>query len=121
MNGPVINVLQQLLWQMPVLLTYLAAMVVAVIYWARYPKPSLLLLSAMGLLIAVGVGQTVLHAVIIAQRENLGIPVDQIGASLQVTGFVASMFRVVALGLLVMAVYSGRTPAPEPWIEERST
>ena len=108
----------QFVWQAPVLLAYLVAMGVAVVYWRRYPTPSKLTLAACGLLFAVSVGQTILQLVLFQQRADLGVTPEQMSVILNVSNFVSSMLRTGALGLLVAAVYSGRTTVPRQWVEE---
>lgn len=118
MNAQGSAVLMQFVWQAPLLLTYVVVMVVAAVKWSEYPKPSLLVLVSMGLLLALSVGYPILQAVIIAQQAALGLHAGQLGTTLGALGMVLSIFRIVALILLIMAVYTGRTPTPQPWPEE---
>ncbi|MBI3866072.1 MAG: hypothetical protein HY290_29695 [Planctomycetia bacterium] len=120
MNDSLTRVLTQLLWQFPMFLAYLGCMAAAVVYWSRYPKPSLLVFIASGMLLALVVGQIVIQNAIIAQQANFGNNGRDIGSALNAMGLVFSLLRIVALAMIITAVYTGRTPAPGPeaWVED---
>jgi hypothetical protein len=114
-NGMVI--LSNLVWQAPVLLAYIVVMVVAVVKWQEFPRPSMMLFWAAVLSLVVTVAYTVLQQVIVMQMgPNLNGP--QVSMLLGATGLIATLIRAVAIALMVAAVYIGRQPpAPGPWDE----
>jgi hypothetical protein len=116
MNAEGSALLLQLVWQSPVLLAYLAIMVGAMVNLPRYPKPSRLVLFAVGMMLALALGQQIFQAVVLSEHAAWGIQPAEVGLILGVTGFVLNVFRVVPLALLVMAAYTGSVPAlQQPW------
>jgi hypothetical protein len=120
MNAPGSVILTQWLWQSPVLVTYLVVMAVAIVKWPAYPKPSLLTMAGAGLLLALAVLHTVFQTMMISERANLGMGAREFELTMGAIALVMNSFRVVAIGLLVTAVYSSRTPAAqqEPWTQD---
>ena len=107
-----------LVTQLPTLLAYLVVIVIALVEWKKYPRPSLLLLAAVAVSLVLTIGFPILQNVIFAQQQLGEIQATQMGWLLSGLGFVSSLIRAVALALMVAAVYVGRQPAPaEPWDE----
>ena len=67
--GPVLT---QLAGQSPLLLAYVAGIVLALVYRRHYPTPSLLVLAGAGLLLAVTVGYTVTFHYLLVRRGGSG-------------------------------------------------
>lgn len=119
MDGIVGQIVIGLLVQAPVFLAYFIAMVAAVIYWQLCPTASRLTLLGGGLLLALGIGQTLLQFYLIHAQAGLAGGPAHAGSLLQGIGLVANLFRAVGFGLLVAAVFVGRTPDQQPWPEEQ--
>ena len=105
-------VVTQLVQQAPLLLAYMTAIVLAAIYWQRCPTPAMLTLAAAGLLLFVSIGQTVATYLVIQARNGLAGRADQVGSILSAMGFGGSILRTIAFGLLVTAVFHGRSRLP---------
>ena len=93
----------QLVNQSPMLLVYLVAFVLALIFLQRAPKPALLTLCGSTILLAVAVGGAVVQSLLIS---NGAMP-----TVLALTGLAAGCVRALATGLLVAAIFLGRSPA----------
>ena len=98
--------LGQLAGQSLNLLVYLAGIVLALVFWRRYPRPCALTLSAMGLLLLTAIGQTV-AMFYIAYRFG---PTPGLIAT---SALVSNLIRVLAFGLLLAAIFVDREPREE--------
>jgi hypothetical protein len=102
------NVLAQLFGQAPLLLVYVVGMVVALSYWPRYPGPARMTLIATAALLAVSVGQAVLvQYVIQSNASGLGSP--RLAGMMSIVAIISSLIRAAATGLILAAVFTGRT------------
>ena len=114
MNDILFPFLTQLAGQSPVLFVYLVGMVLAVVFWRRYPRPSAFTLTAMGLLILTSIGQTFVNLYFVVYR---GIGQDwgpeRLRWALTANTLVGSLVRAVAFGLLLAAIFVGREPGRE--------
>lgn len=110
-----------LLVQAPIFLAYFIAMVAAMIYWQRCPTASRLTLIGAGLLLALGIGQTLLQFYLIHAQAGLAGGPAHVGSLLQGIGLVANLFRALGVGLLVAAVFVGRTSDQQPWPEDQTS
>lgn len=114
MTGIMSTVLAQVVGQAPLLLVYIVGMVVALSYWPRYRLPSMLTFIATGVLLAVSIGQALLVQYVIQANAGSGMGSAALGGTLSAVGLVSSLIRAVATGLIVAAVFTGRTaPAPQ--------
>lgn len=111
------NAVMQLLPQIPMLLAYLIAMILAVTFWQRCPTSALLTFVAGGLLLIVSIAQTFLNWYLIHGRDGLAAGNGNIGSILAVVGLVGSVLRALGFGLLLAAVFTGRSRAEGPWTE----
>ena len=68
MNDIFIPFLTQLAGQSPVLFVYLVGMVLALVFWRRYPRPCAFTLIAVGLLILTSIGQTFVNFYFVVYR-----------------------------------------------------
>ena len=98
----------QLVPQLPVLLALLLMLIMALVLWGRYPKPSLLAFLGSLLLLATALVYPLLARVVI---EGRGLPASSatLGEKLVVLGLVSNVLRGVAYALLTGAIFAGRT------------
>jgi len=107
----ILQSLMGLLGMSPTLLVYLVAMIVAFVYWNRHPRPCLLVLLAVGLMLFTTVGFMVLQMYVINSRVMNQWRGMTLGSVLTVIGLVRSIIQAGAFGLLLMAVFTDR-PRP---------
>jgi hypothetical protein len=108
MTSTLSNVLAQLIGQAPLLLVYVVGMVVALSYLPRYRGPAMMTLIATGALLAVSIGQAFLvQYVIQANASGTGSP--GLAGMLSGVALISSLIRAAATGLIIAAVFSGRT------------
>jgi hypothetical protein len=103
-----ITYVKQLAAGAPLLLVYLAGMVLALVLWRRSPTASLLCLIGMGLLLVAAVAQPLANLFVIRSMSSQGWGGDRVSMLLSVSAVIGSLVRAVAMGLLVGAVFSGR-------------
>ena len=108
-TGSVLDqMLAQLLAQSPMLVVYLIGLVMALAFWGRHPGPCLLTFLSMGLLLLTSVGVTYVQVEWVRGQALRGSAVT-LGERLRLLAIVASFVRAGATGLLIWAVFSGRT------------
>ncbi|RME49986.1 MAG: hypothetical protein D6796_03930 [Caldilineae bacterium] len=95
--------LGQLAGQSLLLLVYLVGIVLALVFWRRYPRPCAFTLGAMGLLLLTTIGQTVM-TFYFAYRFG---PTPRLIAG---SALVSTLIRAVAFGLLLAAIFVDREP-----------
>jgi hypothetical protein len=102
------NVFAQLVGQAPLLLVYVVGMIVALSYVPRYRGPAMMTLVATGALLAVSIGQAFLVQYVI-QMNSSGMGSPGLGGMLSIVALASSLIRAAATGLIVAAVFTGRT------------
>ena len=102
------NVFAQLIGQAPLLLVYVVGMVVALSYLPRYRGPAMMTLIATGALLAVSIGQAFLVQYVI-QSNSSGTGSPGLGGMLSIVALASSLIRAAATGLILAAVFMGRT------------
>ena len=102
------NVFAQLVGQAPLLLVYVVGMVVALSYLPRYRRPAMMTLIATGALLAVSIGQAFLVQYVI-QANSSGMGSPGLGGMLSIVALASSLIRAAATGLILAAVFMGRT------------
>jgi hypothetical protein len=107
-SGVLDQFLTQLLGQSPTLVVYLIGLVLALAFWGRHPTPCLLTFLATALLMLTTVGVTWLQLDWI-RGANAGASSRSIAERLQMLAIVSGFVRAGAMGLLIWAVFSGRT------------
>jgi hypothetical protein len=112
MSEILIPSLSQLAMQTPLYLVYLAGLVFSLVFWRRCPIPCLLALLACILLLIVGVTQTFVTQYLFFARHDLDWEFQRFGWMLSAIGIVGSFLRALGLGLLLAAVFLGRSAAP---------
>jgi hypothetical protein len=100
--------LSQLGFQVPALLVYAIAFVLALVFMGRAQVPSVLTLIGVAILVVATIGGAVLQAWIIDSRQASGLSDGQVGRFMGIVGFIGSCLRAVGLGLLVAAIFAGR-------------
>jgi hypothetical protein len=103
------NVLAQLVGQVPLLLVYMVGMVVALSYWQKYRRPSMMTFIATGSLLAVSIGQAFLVQYVIQANAGSGMGSSSLGGMLSAVALASSLIRAAATGLILAAVFTGRT------------
>jgi hypothetical protein len=98
----------QYVWLVPYLLVGLFGLVFAVVNMSRTPGPAMLAGAALAIMLLNLLGISFLQFAIVAGGlDGSGIPMIQLGL-----GFVRALVNAVAIGMLVVAVFMGRSAAP---------
>jgi hypothetical protein len=109
----VLMYLQQMAGQTPVLLVYLVAMILALVFWRRCPGPCALTLVSIGLLLVTTLAQPVVFLYLNRVGHiQLGWPHERFGWAMAATALVGSVIRAAAFSLLLTAVFIGRKRVP---------
>ena len=106
-----------LVQQVPMFLVYLAAMFLALTLWRRCPTPCALTLGATGLLFVVSIGQMLLNYYLFSARDGSGLSPGNRTSILTVTNLAGSILRALGFGLLLAAVFHGRSRPEGPSAE----
>jgi hypothetical protein len=106
--------LQQLVYQLPMLLVYFAGMIFAIRFLNKCRVASILTLLAVATLGFVAIGTSTAQAYLASSAAASGWSAIQIGQAFSVIGITSSVVRAAAFGLLIAAVFVGReTQSPE--------
>jgi len=108
MDNFFIQFLTQLLGQAPVLLVYLVGMVLALVFWRRCPRPAMLTLIGMALLLVTTLVQSFLFIYLVWARDDFGWSQERLGWMLSANGLMGSVIRAAAFALVLTAVFMGR-------------
>jgi hypothetical protein len=111
MSDMIVPSLMLSLGQSPVLLVYLVGMILALVFWRRYPGPSLLTLIATVLLLSLTVTQIFVTQYLFYMRADKGWGHEKLAWLLSAVGLTSSILRAAGLGLLLAAVFLGRRGA----------
>jgi MFS family permease len=93
----------------PGLVVDLVGVILALVWWRRHPRVSLLTLLAFGLLASLAVGGSFLFAWLPDHLEQRGWKFAEIGALYMVIALIRSTLSAVALALLLSAIFAGRS------------
>ena len=105
----------QLIYLAPALLVYCIALILAVMYMNRATLPSVLTLLGIGILVFTTIVGLAIQASLIESRP------DNFARVSQIVGVAGSCFRAIGLGVLIAAIFVGRSePPPDPKFEYRS-
>ncbi len=110
MDGFFSNALTQLGRQFPTLLVYMVGIGLGLACWRRSPKASLLVVLAMGIMLASTVVSIFLFWFVVEVGWG-ELPLDTVLSILFMT---VNVFNAVGLALLLVAVYSRAPPPGEP-------
>ncbi|MCL2713144.1 MAG: hypothetical protein FWD68_00715 [Alphaproteobacteria bacterium] len=103
--------LHHLAVRVPALLICLAGAGAALMYRRRYPRPAMLMLTGMVLLVAATVGGSLIRCYLV---ESDDWSIDQLGWALGVNTVSWAVIQAMAWGLLLMAVFSNRDNQTSP-------
>jgi hypothetical protein len=108
MYNIIIPSLYQVLVASPILLVYLAGLILALVFWRRNRTPCLLALIATGLLLLLGVIQPFVSSYLFQARTEMGWTQEKLSSMLAVVGLATTCLRAAAMSLLVAGVFVGR-------------
>ncbi len=120
MAASFVNVLIQLLTQLPVYAVMLVGAIVAVVRWQRHPQVSLLAVIGLAVLFVDSLAGRVLNAALpmMVVSRAMGGNSTRVGSMFGVCNIVSAVVGAVGYGLLLAAVFKGR--APQPAVEKES-
>lgn len=97
-----------LLYLMPLMVIWLAGIVVALARWQRHPMVSLLTVLALLIMSVVAVGFTLLNRWLITAQVEMGYSGSQIASSLAVLNVGRTLVTCLGYALLLLAVFGWR-------------
>jgi len=103
-----LSFLTWLLATAPTLLVYVVGIVLAAVFWRRYPRPALLTLIAMIVLLLLAVGGTFWSFWLPQKLLEDGVSTQQVGVILGASAFVRSVIVAIAMGLMLAAIFGWR-------------
>ncbi len=112
MNPMLTSYLTQLAVQSPVLIVYVIGLVLAIVFWARYPGPAVLTFVALALLLVITLAFPLVQMYVVRVRAESTWSMQKYGTVMSVVGVVSSILRAAAGGLLLSAVFMGRGRSP---------
>ena len=118
--GSLSYLLSALLAQTPLYLIYLVGIVVAVIYLKKYPKIALYTIASISISLIAGISLTIVQALLPSYLVRQGKDLKSTGYYFFALGIISTLVHVVAFGLLLLAIFSGRStnsshlPPPPP-------
>jgi len=98
-----------LLFQIPGLIAYIAALILALVFWTKYPRPSLLTLLAALIELCVTIVRSYLWAVLPVMARSHGWSQAKLGQVNGVIAVVNGTLLAAGFGLLIWAIYTGRS------------
>jgi hypothetical protein len=107
------STLMAYLFQSPVLLVWLAGMVIAVVTWRRHPRVSLLTVVALVILLVETLIDTFLSMWLAFILSESQMGAAQIGWVTAVVRVVAAVVAAIAWGITLAAIFGGRKPPAE--------
>ena len=110
MDNHLIHFFYSLIGDAPLLLAYLVGIAISLALWRRCPRPAMLTLIAMSLLMATAVTESFLSVYLTHAMRHW-----EIRQQTQIWGvisIVSNLIRAGAMGLLLIAVFTGRNQSP---------
>ena len=104
MNSSTTMMFSQLTVMLFPTLTYLAGIVLALIWWRRWPQCCALITSGLLVLLLTSVLQPLLTQYIVMNRGP-----SSIGSQLLTISIITSFIRAIGTGLLIWGAFAGRT------------
>lgn len=108
----------QMLWSqfaaLPLYLTWLAGVVVAIVTWKRHPAVSILASVAFVVLLALTFGSRIVNIWLPRLAMESGWTSDQIGLFYSIYGFVFATIEAVVWIAIIVAMFRWRTVTPTP-------
>ena len=114
MNSSMSPYLSMFLASAPLLIAYLVALTMALVYWSQHPLPSALVLAASIILLVTTIVQPIVQQQLFSMRTSNGWSTQQYAQWISLIGMGFSLFRAAAFGLMVWAVFAGRSEAMTP-------
>jgi len=108
------ELLGRLAYHVPVLLVYLVALVLALVFMRRAALASTLTLAGVAILAVSSIAVSVIQMLLIHSRHDGGHSVAHLGRMLTVVGVAGSCLHAVGRSLLVAAIFVGRRPPSPP-------
>jgi hypothetical protein len=107
MNPNWMILVSQLAGAAPLLFVYLTGIILAFVWWRRAPRAAVLALAGLGVLLIA----TVLSPLtaVYAMNARGSTPAASVGQTVAVMGVAFALIRAVGTGLLVAAVFAGRS------------
>jgi hypothetical protein len=115
MDNIVAQSLMQLASRVPTLLVCAVGLILAIVYWKRYPRPCLLVFTALCLAVFALVTSAFLFMYLPRAMVDLGWDHQRVGAIIGVVAFTANLLQAGAMALLLSAVFVGRRQPPPRW------
>lgn len=106
MNNPAAQYLANLIVQLPLIVTYIAALVFCAMRWSRYPRPAQFAFLGTTFLLLMTICQPLITMAIATQFR--GNTAAQIGQMYSITGFISSVVRATGFGFLIFAAFIHR-------------
>ncbi len=106
--------LTSLLIQLPLFLVWLVAWILALVFWRRHPKVSLLTVRALTGFLILSVVSTYLNLWLPLDLRDRGMSVSQIGVFLSVKGIVITLIETGLWTLIVIALFGWRKKKENP-------
>jgi len=100
-----------MLYAAPLVLVYVAALILAIAFWGDYPQTCAKVLAASLILLLTTLIQPVLQQQMIQSMRGAGGTAVSIGQSMSILALVANFFRAIGFGLLTWSAFAGRAPA----------
>ena len=98
--------------QLPVVLVWLVGLILALIFWKRHPRVSLLtVIAILGLLILSFLGTYLNIALPVTLHSRNNLSFSQLTMTLAVVNIIISVFSAILWGLLVAAIFGWRKSA----------
>jgi hypothetical protein len=110
--GYLYQIIFEVLGQLPIYLAELAAIIVALIYWRRYTRASVLTVLAVALLFISSVVLN-LNTVMVAAERSYGLSFETIRYIILGTQLFHSAIRALSLILLLVAIFGWRSHEPK--------
>jgi hypothetical protein len=109
MNTTMTPFLGMLLGAAPLLVVYLVGILLAIVWWGRWPQACGLVLAGCSILFIAGIVQPLIQSQIMLNRSG---NLQSVGQTLAMLGMIFTIVRAAGFGLLIWAAFTGR---PDPF------
>jgi hypothetical protein len=111
MDTQVSSTLITLALDTPLYIAWLVGLILAIVYWKKMPKASLLTIIAIGILFLISIAGQVfsLNFPILAHKN--GLSYEKIGVVMAAVGFINVLLTTACWGMLLAAIFGRRNPA----------
>ena len=108
MNSAASFLLQQIAYSSPMLLVYLAGVVLAIVFIRKYATSAMLVLCGSAILLITTISQTLVQFYLFRARIESGWTAAGYAQVQSIVSLVASIMRALGLSLWLAAVFVGR-------------